>query len=277
MRTKLWPVAVVWMAVVAMGCSGSSVSEIASSGPAGAGLAASLATLPNPDGQSNQPRETKATKAQVTTEKFATPPADAVDLFTPPKFVIPVVTKEPEPKDEPEAAKEPAEVESDTPPPLRLLGFVDVDGLKALLSVNGSLNIVTIGDSVSNVEIIAVEAPYVTLRHGTEEFQLNLFEQEWFHAANPTGPVMGRQRSFGRKPVRSAGSFGVSRIPQPPGSRHRGSVGALQLPAVPSFAGSDNQVGGLPGLPGFKRESQGGLPDLPRFGEEGYGSLPRLP
>ena len=309
MRTVYPPFALILLAAVTIGCSGSNVSELASSASRGTGLAAAIPTLPSPEKQSEpEPAsdETPVDSVIDQTEATTPPLPESMDLFSPPTVVIPVVTKEPELKTEPEpeVVEEPVEEERETtpPPPLRLLGFVEVDGLKALLTVEGKLNVVTIGDSVSGVEIIAVEAPTVTLRHGTEEFQMNLFEQEWFHAASPTGPLTGRQRTFGGKQVRASGQSqggfpggmpalpGMSQqrdgqevIPEMPGFPGSENEGGLSnfggdadeggFPALPGF-GDDDGEGGLPGLPDLEEGEEGGLPGLPSFdGEEG-GDLP---
>ena len=223
-----------------------------------------MATVPT--AHDSQPGGEEATDGQTKdTQEFVPPFPERIDLFSPPKVVIPVVTKDAEPAEE-----QTEDVAPQTPPALRLLGFVEVEGLKALLTVEGELQVVTIGDSVSGVEIIAVEAPIVTLKHGDNQFQLNLFQQEWFHSAGDTSPAFERGRTFGGYPVKSfqdAGQPGAHQLPELPG-----------LPAT--GASAESSWGDLPGLPAADPSDLGSL-DLPSFDDDPESSvsldLPRLP
>ena len=62
-------------------------------------------------------------------------------------------------------------------PPLRLVGFVNVASPKALLSLDGKLSAVQEGETIQEVEVIAVEPPCVTLKFDDEEYSINLLER----------------------------------------------------------------------------------------------------
>jgi hypothetical protein len=194
---------------------------------------------------------------------FIPPFPENVDYFTPPKVVLPVLTREPEEKPEkPEPQPEPdpvVEVEQaesapasqPPPPPLRLVGFVEVDGLKALLSVDGQLTVTAKGDSVSNLEVLAVEPPAVVLRHGEEEIRMNMFEQEWFHEPRDRGPLFGSQRASGGRTVTPARAP-LRRLPS----------ADARAPAVPGLSEL-----GEPVIPDLREVEDPGirLPELPQL------------
>jgi hypothetical protein len=185
------------------------------------------------------------------------------DLFAPPKIVVPVVTAEPEPEPEPEPVPQPIVEEpkkQKSVPQLRLVGFVEVEGLKALLSVEGRLQVVTIGDSqdgLQGLQIIAIEPPAVTLKHGEdgEEFQMNLYEQPWFH---PAGAATDR-KAIQKNPTPSSGVSlpgSLSNGP-PPGAPIPSGITAP--PSIPGFGGAigpppGTAGNGMPGIPGLPTE-----------------------
>jgi hypothetical protein len=83
-------------------------------------------------------------------------------------------------------------------PKLRLVGFVEVDGLQALLSVDNKLNIVTVGEDTEGIQIVAIDPPMLTLKHahGQNELQLNLYDQPWTHQPAERRPVGGKGTSI---------------------------------------------------------------------------------
>ena len=154
------------------------------------------------------------------------------DLFAPPKVVVPVVTPEPEVERQPQPEAVERKPDGKPLPQLRLVGFVEVEGLKALLSVEGKLNVVTIGDTAEGLKIIAIEPPAVTLKHGDDgkEFQMNLFDQPWFYPADGGAP----DRKIGGSPVLPRNSA----APAPPGigATGMGNIGKPGAPpSVPQF------------------------------------------
>ena len=65
----------------------------------------------------------------------------------------------------------------ETPPPLRLVGFVNVASPKALLSLDGKLSAVQTGETIQEVEVLAIEPPSVKLKFDNEEYSINLLER----------------------------------------------------------------------------------------------------
>jgi hypothetical protein len=190
------------------------------------------------------------------------------NLFALPKVVIPEVKPEPEP--EPELPPEPVieQPKKEKPlPQLRLIGFAEAERLTALLSVDGKLNIVTIGDAAEGLQVIAIEPPVLTLKHGDEgdELQMNLYEQAWSHAAGtvasggsavgglPAGSSLPHPAGIGA-PGRQGGATGAN-SPAPPPIPGFGGSNAFPPPAIPGngvgSAPSAPPVPMMPGLPGM--------------------------
>jgi hypothetical protein len=222
------PPVVILTFVLAGGCSQAPPPEIA---PAVTGSAA--ATVPSltrgaasnakPDRSISPPpgpvsHERDASRAQPD----ALP--DIGELFALPKVVVPTV-KQPEP--EPAPVEAPVVVEQPVqkevpPPPLRLVGFAQIDGLAALLQVDGKMNVASVGQSIQGVQVVAIAPPIITLKHGERELSMDLLTQPWFHPAgelfdSPQGP----QRTGG--PRRN-----------PPTTRQNGP----SLPSIPAPARS---------------------------------------
>ena len=280
--TKKWLIVFNLAIVTTVGCSKSeTTSKVAAVGAATVAAALPSLGTTSTTAATTLPAEPKAPAAATGEANTASPVSPPVtpfsemgDLFAPPKIVVPVVTPEPEPEPEPEPVAQPiveAPKQQKALPPLRLVGFVEVEGLKALLSVEGKLKVVVIGDTQDGLEglqIIAIEPPAVTLKHGEDgqEFQMNLYEQPWFH---PAGAVTDDRKSFGGKPVfqkNQTPTTGVS-LPggltngpgtTPPGAPIPGGMSAP--PVIPGFGGT---IGPPPGAPGFNVNNMPGVPGPP--------------
>ena len=59
----------------------------------------------------------------------------------------------------------------------RLLGFIDVDGRKALLQIDGKLWTAQQGDSRNGIEVVEIAPAEVTLRRDGATWQLTLMQQ----------------------------------------------------------------------------------------------------
>jgi hypothetical protein len=123
-------------------------------------------------------------------------------------------------------------------------------------------------DGLEGLQIIAIEPPAVTLKHGEDgqEFQMNLYEQPWFHSA---GAVMDDRKSFGSKPVFQKNQTPTTGISLPgsvsngPGATPPGAPipsGMTIPPVVPGFGGA---IGPPPAAPGFNANTMPGVPNLP--------------
>ncbi len=59
---------------------------------------------------------------------------------------------------------------------ITLMGFVNVDGKKALLKIDGIITPLGAGQSRGEIRVLAVDPPRVTLRRGNREWTERLFE-----------------------------------------------------------------------------------------------------
>ena len=115
------------------------------------------------------------------TPEFIPPFPENIDMFAPPK--TPPTPAKPEPEKTAEPAPAPAPTaapvtpEKKLRPPLRLVGFVNVASPKALLSLDGKLSAVQTGETIQEVEVLAIEPPCVTLKFDDEEYSINLLER----------------------------------------------------------------------------------------------------
>lgn len=268
---------------------GATIPGIGTNAPAKALPAGSVKRQDN----STESKETSALKTEKHSTDSATPISDISDLFAPPKIVVPVVQQEKTvEKVQPATVTEKKVV---TPPPLRLLGFVEVEGLKAMLSIDGKLNVITVGDSIEGVQILAVEPPAVMLSYSDQEFQIDLFEQPWFHQPDT---ILGATPSLGGKPVHSSNPMPKSTFNKPtpapalppiPAGRPAATStpypapgGSSALPAgFPATISNDvprlpapPTANGVPALPGLGAHPDGlpGLPKLSAPAEKSAGS-----
>jgi hypothetical protein len=258
-RNRLLWVTVIYLAA---GCSRpESIPTAAGTAIKPSTISAGLPSLPGDSsvatGPKKGPNDAETRSIALRPPAAAAPPSLPAmdDLFAPPKVVVPVVTREPEVQPQVRPAETPpAQPEKKPLPQLRLVGFVEMEGLAALLAIEGKLNALTIGDAPEGLQILAIEPPAVTLRQGDdgEEFQLNLYEQPWFHQP-------GAQR---KKPG------GKSIIPPAPTSGRgltAATSGTTQANATPAAGfGPSLSAPGLQGPPGAGLPP--GMPGLPAFG-----------
>lgn len=139
------------------------------------------------------------------------------------------------------------EIEDPTPelPPLRLIGFINVDSARAMLKIDDELVLVGAGDVVGEVEILAVNSPALKLRFGEDEIDVSLFTQ------NSASNVAAAKRGSG------VGGF-VKREESRTGSRSK-----ITVPPLPRSTGQ-RAATGIPGLPGGIRGAA--LPEFPAIG-----------
>ncbi len=57
---------------------------------------------------------------------------------------------------------------------VQLLGFVRVDRQKAVLSINGEISSLAVGDSYAGIEVISINRPTVVLQRGRQRWQATL-------------------------------------------------------------------------------------------------------
>lgn len=103
-------------------------------------------------------------RAAEGTDKTAQP--IPFNMFAPPKADLPVV-RQSETRQENE--------------PVRLIGFVNVDKLKALLAFDGKMRAMEVGESYHDVEVVAIDPPKITLQRGNERWITALFDQPVVH------------------------------------------------------------------------------------------------
>ncbi len=195
------------LTALALGCSGSDVAQDEDSHDADGQPQVAMTTTPVSGGGASN---------GVSPDEVITPFEDNLDFFSPPKIAAPVLPPEPE---------EDTDFEQLGPqplPPTRLVGFVNAGAPKAMLSIDGAVNIVSAGDSIRSMEVVAVAAPAVTLKHGGQEITLDLF----------TRPALA-QRGAGRRGAvthRRSGRPPAGNQPPPPQST------APSIPALPGLS-----------------------------------------
>lgn len=172
------------------------------------------------------------------------------NLFAPPKIDLPVVRQN-DVRQEDE--------------PVRLIGFVDVGRLKALLAFNGKLRGMEVGEVYNNVEVLAIDPPRVTLQRGKQRWITALFDQPVVHqeASGSTGTQASPQVTVG---ATTSGTVPPFFAPFAPGSP---TNHARQL-----RTGNTRPGGNIPQLPG---ESSGQLPQPPGLDQLPMPVLPELP
>lgn len=271
--TKARFIAVVVFLSLIIGCSQSLPTDsVNAPGAAGVGIATALpigapSVAPGTGTNRSEARPpASAELAEIPAATSVSPSPDMGDLFAPPK-VVTAPAPAPEPKPEPAPITE-APKKEEPLPPLRLIGFVEVDGLKALLSVNDDLTMTAPGDSFVGVQVIALDPPVITLKHGEKEFQIDLLEQPWFHQgsgglASAPIPLPGHGKSVPPPPQ-------SPRLPQLPGM-NGAKIGGLALPggvggnppSPPPVPKPRGKVGNPPGSPSTRGSKSGpGLPGV---------------
>jgi len=271
-RSWLWVVPLV--AAWAAGCSGPKEADIVAKHPAPPAkprlpAATVAAVLPTPAAAM------PVIKEKDTTE-FIPPFLENVDLFAPPKDPVPAAPPPeaaPAPAPVPTAVAAPVPAEKKPRPPLRLVGFVNVSTPKALLSLDGTLSAVTAGETIRDVEIVAIEPPSVTLKFADEEYSVNLLERSEELSRPgvgaprslpllPRGPAMDRAV---RPPVSPSEALQTSTPPAPPVPAPVAATAPGQPPSVPPLpsAAGDSALPKLPPLPDASAIQA--LRDLPKL------------
>jgi hypothetical protein len=147
-----WHLGLLWIAPVIVACAGCGSSVV------------EKAEAPVNLDQSAEARPEDAAKVSEIPEEaaeFEPPFADRNEIFLPPSETI---------------------VE-DNPRrggfrPLSLRGFVDVDGLQALIEMDGEINEVHEGDILSGIQVVRIAPPSVTLRRGQQEWNETFSQPE---------------------------------------------------------------------------------------------------
>jgi hypothetical protein len=125
-------------------------------------------------------------------------------------------------------------------PKIQLVGFMSVDGAKALLKVDGKRTVSRAGDSIENVEIVDVAPPTVTLKLHGEEYTLDLTGNYRFDPDKErTKPKSRQTPSSSPRPQPRAASDVLTSTPE----------SAVEVPQLPPLPGVGNSIG-LPPLPG---------------------------
>lgn len=160
---------------------------------------------------------------------------------------------------------------------LQLLGFVSAKGLQSLLAEDGKLHVVGLGESSDGAQIVAVEAPAVTLQDSEHEVDLSIFQQQGFHDVQQVFAA-SRETLGGEAITPGVGGGLPGAMPGLAGGMP-GFPGGEGLPGGASFPGFPSEaVNGLPGIPGFKTDgSPADLPGFPGANHEGGEGIPGLP
>ena len=178
-------------------------------------------------------------------DSFIPPFPENVDFFSPPE----IPAAEPEPVPEVVATESEAEAHStETPLDLRVIGFVQVAGErpKAMLHLEGQLEVVAAGDEVGDLWVVEVNEPSVSVLRDGQQLQFALNE----NAA--TGSIAARN-SQRNKPAQRRGAWSRT--------RDSGSnTGAETLPVPVDF----DSLPGVPEPPSVDLPEID-LPDVPQL------------
>ena len=204
---KYWHLTLSLLIVMAAGCSRSApLTAVPKSVPPST-TAAGSPTLPtpgNPDSTAKIKSEATLASTVAKSAPAVVPFSDLGELFAPPKNQAPV----PEPVREPEPQQQAVPTQAKKKPELRLVGFVEVESVKALVSANGNVHVLSVGDSFEGFELAGISPPSVTLKNADDgqEFKLNLFEQAWVRRPGTNGmPRNSAGAAQGKSPGSTAG------------------------------------------------------------------------
>ncbi|MBI2478592.1 MAG: hypothetical protein HYV60_08120 [Planctomycetia bacterium] len=273
MPSNTWTIICLTLTLLICGCSESDVAQINAPGTAAVSAAlpssavadSNHASLLPPDAGINQPLEIP--------HGFQPPEVDLPGahpmLFGGGEILVPVVRFN----------------SGGNAEEVQLLGFVDALGLKSLLSKTNTLKVVRLADDASDVQVVAIEAPAVTVQQGDTRSELNLFELPGFR--NPTTVFDVAGKKFGGQDVCGLGAAHVPSLPF-------GGPGANGEPNFPTLPGAhvlENAPVAFPGLHngetpgdpvgafGLDRTSEHSIlpPELPGFDGGPKAGLPNLP
>lgn len=162
-------------------------------------------------------------------DEFAPPFPENANFFSPPTDAGAVAVAVPQiAADDSKAADQPAATGQLD---LRVIGFVQVEGErpKAMLHVNGQLEIVAAGDTLGDLEILDVSEPLVSLQHADQEVTVGLSDRS---AGNHR--VAQRQLSDAAAVTRRAWSRRTRSGSRNDSAQLPGPVDFAALPAVPA-------------------------------------------
>ena len=104
------------------------------------------------------PEPVTVPEAEAAAERFEPPYPDRQDLFSPAAKVA----------DAPERPETAGDV--------GLRGFVNVDGLRALLVINGRVTVTEAGRQYSGIDVVSIDPPQVTLQRGRIRWTEKLYK-----------------------------------------------------------------------------------------------------
>jgi hypothetical protein len=265
-----WPVVVV--AALLAGCGGTKTAEkqmpVSSNSEKAAARPAEAA-----------PVAPKAVES-VKTEKADKKPPKKLALNP---FAMPEIPEEFLPPTEaPKLVEQPAGKPAERPR-VRLLGFSNVDGFKALVEVKGDVRAVTTGDIIEGIEVVSVEPPNVTFQFASSRWATKLFDQPWYSEQQSGQASLGSAstRAFANQSC-SSPKLATNRAtsPHPPSASATpirpglpGPGGGGGMPSIPGMPPSDgSSAGGIPGLSGIPGLPSGG--GMPGISGGGGGAMP---
>ena len=158
------------------GCSDSDTSAMVGVLDSTANVAKSVVAPPAPAlSDKSRPADSSDKNAapdQPVSEEKSEKPTEAAQSFEPPYpnrvelFLQPRMTKR-------VLAKRPGEISGSD---VKLTGFVNVDGLCALLSIDGKIAAVKQGEERGGVKVLEIAPPKITLQRGRVRWTESLFE-----------------------------------------------------------------------------------------------------
>ena len=235
----------------------------------------------------HSPAEQNSEKAEPAVTPTPTPVAKPADIKPAPDpipakklsinpFQMPDIPEEFLPaKEEAKPVEQAAPEKQVERPRLRLLGFVNVDGFKALVESKGDVKAVAVGESIEGVKIVSIEQPNVTFQYASARWSTKLFEQPWHNEQTGVASSPSATRAFtsqSRSTPRSSSVASSTRTSTPSTSYGSGGLGGPSMPG-------GGMGGGMPGIGGAS-----GMPSIPGMnsgdggsGIPGLGSIPGMP
>ncbi|MBC7854962.1 MAG: hypothetical protein IAF94_16140 [Pirellulaceae bacterium] len=181
-----------------------------------------------------------------------------------------------QPKEEPRPDEDAAPVRQAERPKVRLLGFSNVDGFKALVELKGEVLAVEAGDVIEGVHVVSLEPPGITLQFASSRWGTKLFEQPWHNEQTSLASSSGAARPVStqsRSSPRTNSPATTSRSPLPGGRLPLTSIFGASIPKFGSNigtpdtadtpAGSGGGAASIPGMPAGGIAGESGTPGLP--------------